>query len=86
MSCRGISPIPDISRAEAAAAARRRAMKPYSLYCEWPATQRMRPDRLARRVKIRYRQMGRLYGDAKQELFPRGRIVLTFLLNAEEGN
>jgi hypothetical protein len=27
-------------------------MTPYCEYCEWPATQRMRPDRLARRVKI----------------------------------
>jgi hypothetical protein len=43
---------PDISRVEAVAAARRRAMTPYSSYCEWPATQWMRPDRLARRVKI----------------------------------
>ena len=27
-------------------------MMPYSEYCEWPATQRMRPTRLARRVKF----------------------------------
>jgi len=43
---------PDISRVEVTAAARRRAMKLYLWYSEWPATQRMRPDRLARRVKI----------------------------------
>jgi hypothetical protein len=30
---------PGHSRAESAAAARRRAVKPYSSYCEWPATQ-----------------------------------------------
>jgi hypothetical protein len=27
-------------------------MTPYYEYCEWPATQRMRPTRLARRGKI----------------------------------
>jgi len=43
---------PDISRVELAAAARRRAMTPYYEYCEWPATQRMRSARLARRVGI----------------------------------
>jgi hypothetical protein len=44
--------IPDISRVEPAAAARRRAMTPYCEYCEWPATQRMRSAWLARRVGI----------------------------------
>jgi len=27
-------------------------MTPYPEYCEWPATQRMRPARLARRVEF----------------------------------
>ncbi len=44
--------IPDISRVAPSAAARRRAMTPHCEYCEWPATQRMRPPRLARRVKM----------------------------------
>jgi hypothetical protein len=39
------------SRAEAAADARRQRVKLYSEYCEPFATQQMRLDRLARRVK-----------------------------------
>jgi hypothetical protein len=45
-------PNPDISRVAPAAAARRRAMTPYSEYGEWPATQRMRLSQLARKVEI----------------------------------
>jgi hypothetical protein len=41
----------DYSQAEAAADARRQRVKPYSGYCEPFATQQMRPDRPARRVK-----------------------------------
>ena len=46
-----VSFVLDYSQAEAAADARRQRVKLYSEYCEPFATQQMRPDRLARRVK-----------------------------------